>query len=74
MAVETDTDSSCDFRSRSMITTVSAWHVTTIVHRAYFVVVLDLKDEMINHAFRHRDLTIDQKAKGNEVRIPVVQL
>jgi hypothetical protein len=36
--------------------------------------VLDLKDEVLDNAFGHLNLTIDEKSKGDEVRIPVVQL
>ena len=38
------------------------------------VVMLDLKDEVVDKALGHLNLTIDEKSEGDEVRIPIVQL
>ena len=39
-----------------------------------FVIVLNLKDEVVHHAFGHGHLTVDKKAKADEVRVPIIQL
>ena len=37
-------------------------------------VVLDLEDEVVDHALGHVDVAIDEEAEGDEVRVPVVKL
>jgi hypothetical protein len=37
-------------------------------------VMPDLENKMFYHSLRHADLSIYQETKGNEVRIPIIQL
>ena len=38
------------------------------------VVMLNFKDEMVDHSFSHVDLSIDEETEGDEIGIPIVQL
>jgi hypothetical protein len=37
-------------------------------------VVLDLEDEVLDHALGHVHLAVDEQAEGDEVRVPIVEL